>query len=78
MKSLVKTRFTKTIMQKQTISMRLQTVPDIDVIKLHVNIDKIAVLKLYESFGFAIVGREDLTFGDGKQYEAYWMEKELK
>ena len=62
----------------QNILEKLKTIPDIDSVKLMVNIDQTPAFKLYESLGFKIIGTDNLTFGDGQQHEAYLMEKELE
>lgn len=46
-------------------------------LKLEVNIDQTAALKLYESLEFVKVGQQDYLMGDGKTYAEYLMEKNI-
>jgi ribosomal protein S18 acetylase RimI-like enzyme len=52
----------------------LQTYPNIVKANLSVNKGQLAAVKLYESFGFKLVGEENTQLGDGKYYDAYLME----
>lgn len=47
-------------------------------VKLAVNIDQEAAVKLYESFGFKVSGKENMVLGDGIAHEEYLMEKDIK
>jgi len=47
-------------------------------LKLAVNIDQTAAVELYKSFGFEVVGKENMTLGDRKTHEEYLMKKKLK
>ncbi len=47
-------------------------------VKLQVNKDQVAALKLYQSFGFKITGKENIILGDGKSHTEYDLEKELE
>lgn len=45
--------------------------------KLAVNKDQTAAVKLYESFGFIITGKDNMVLGDGIAHEEYVMEKDI-
>jgi RimJ/RimL family protein N-acetyltransferase len=52
----------------------LKANPGINKAALSVNKGQLAAVKLYESFGFKLVGEENTQLGDGKYYDAYLME----
>ena len=47
-------------------------------VKLSVNIEQLAAVRLYESFGFVVAGQENARLGDGKIHEEYIMERVIK
>jgi ribosomal protein S18 acetylase RimI-like enzyme len=51
--------------------------PSINKVKLSVNKEQIPAVKLYESFGFKVVGEENIRLGDGNLYDELVMEKQL-
>ncbi len=65
------------IMLMQTLLDELKTNPDILKLKLTVNKDQLSAIKLYESFGFKIIGQENALLGDGNYYDEYLMERDL-
>ena len=44
---------------------------------LDVNVDQLAAISLYASFGFGIVGSQRSVLGDGREHDKYLMEKVL-
>jgi ribosomal protein S18 acetylase RimI-like enzyme len=46
-------------------------------VKLSVNVEQVAAVKLYENFGFKVVSKEDQILGDGQKHTEYNMEFEL-
>ncbi len=52
----------------------LKANPKIVTVKLSVNKEQLAAVKLYESFGFTVVGEENVQLGDGNYYDAHVME----
>ncbi len=57
---------------------KLTNKTSIQKIKLSVNIDQIAAIKLYESFGFKVVEKDTVVLGDGKAHDEYLMQKNIK
>lgn len=47
-------------------------------LKLAVNTNQTAAVELYKSFGFEVVGKENMTLGDRKAHEEYLMEHSLR
>lgn len=47
-------------------------------VKLAVNIDQVAAVKLYESFGFKVNGKDNMVLGDGIAHEEYLMQKNIR
>ena len=50
---------------------------DIKKLTLAVNVEQTAALKLYESFGFTITGKESMVLGDGIKHAEYLMERAI-
>jgi ribosomal protein S18 acetylase RimI-like enzyme len=46
--------------------------------RLGVNAEQTTAVKLYEKFGFNLVDKQKITFGDGKVHEEYIMEKTIR
>jgi ribosomal protein S18 acetylase RimI-like enzyme len=49
----------------------LKANPAIATVKLEVNKEQLAAVKLYERFGFQVVGEENSLLGDGNYYDTY-------
>jgi ribosomal protein S18 acetylase RimI-like enzyme len=52
-----------------------EKIANITKVKLSVNKQQIPAVKLYEGFGFKVVGQENLRLGDGNYYDELLMEK---
>jgi len=50
----------------------------VEIIRLTVNKDQMPALALYRSFGFEIVGDEEVIMGDGLMHTEYVLEKRLR
>ncbi len=61
-----------------TLLNELKTKPQIKKIKLTVNKNQIPAVRLYKSFGFQVVGEENVQMGDGNYYDEYLMELSLE
>ena len=64
-------------MLMQALLDELKTNSNITKLKLTVNKDQLSAVKLYESFGFKIIGQENALLGDGNYYDEYLMERDL-
>ena len=50
----------------------------VEIVRLTVNKDQIPALTLYRSFGFEIVGDEEVFMGDGLMHTEYTLQKRLR
>jgi ribosomal protein S18 acetylase RimI-like enzyme len=64
-------------MLMQSLLNELKVNPNITKLKLTVNKDQLAAVKLYQGFGFEIKSQEKARLGDGNYYDEYLMEKDL-
>lgn len=64
-------------MLMQDLLDKLKSNPDISKLKLTVNKNQLAAVKLYETFGFKTISQEKALLGDGNYYDEYLMEKDL-
>lgn len=61
----------------QALLGKLRNIPTIKTVVLDVNVNQVAAVTLYESFGFTIMGNNKPILGDGQEHEVYLMQKTL-